>query len=171
MLKKILNVIKTIWALILLVLILLFDGLLILFNPIHRLLSWTIRLFIHPKYEEIVEIYYSEDWLDEFFVYGITIINKDKADPKIKYVDKKTFNKAVKELKCIKFFNTPSRYAKLSDLNYRELFYYDGGSADIVCIITLKNGKKFRVDSTVFYPKKIEQYKNIVEKYYFRDYK
>ena len=172
MLKKILDVIKTIWALILLVLILLLDGLLILFNPIHRLLSCIIRFFIHPTYEDIVEIYYyEENHFEDTFVCGITIINKDKADQNIKYVDKKTFNKAVKELKSIKFFNTPSRYAELSDLDYRELQYIDGGSEEIRCVITLKNGKKFRVDSTVFYPKKVEQYKNIVEKYYFGDYK
>ncbi len=168
--KKILNVIKTIWALILLVLILLLDGLCILFNPIHRLLSCIIRFFIHPKYEDIVEIYYSEDLIIDNYSYGITKM-KDKVDPWTKYVDKITFNKAVKELKSIRFFNTPSRYAELSDLDYRELFYDDGGPGEITCIITLKNGKKFRVDSTVFYPKKVEQYKNIVEKYYFRDYK
>lgn len=171
MLKKILDVIKTIWALILLVLILLFDGLLILFNPIHRLLSCIIRFFIHPKYEDIVEIEYYEDLIPDIHAYGITKIKKEKTDSWIKYVDKITFNKAIKELKRINFFNTPSRYAQLSDLDYRELFYDDGGSGEITCIITLKNGKQFSVCSTVFYPKKIEQYKNIVEKYYFEDYK
>lgn len=171
MLKKISNVIKTIWALTLLLLILLFDGVCILLNPIHRFLSWIIRFFIHPKYEDIVEIYYSEDLITDWYSYGITKIKKDKDDSRTKYVDKITFNKAVKELKRINFFNTPSRYAELSDLDYRELFYDDGGSGEITCTITLKNGKQFSVFSTVFYPKKIKQYKNIVEKYYFEDYK
>lgn len=171
MMKKILSFFETIYVLIMLIIIFILGALFVIFNPIHRLLSWIIRFFIHPKYEDIVEIYYYEEELPDTFAYGITTINKDKTDPDIKLVDEKTFNKAVKELKQIKFFNTPSMYTRLSDLDYRELFYDDGGTGEIRCVITLKNGKKFRVDSTGYYPKKIEQYKNIVEKYYFRDYK
>ena len=167
MLKKILDILKNVWGLILLIFILLFDAICILLNPIHRLLSLGIRFFIHPKYEDIVEIYYSEDLITDWFVCGVTTINKKENDSVIKCIDKREFNKAIKELKRIKFFNTPSRYAQLSDLDYRELFWTDGGTGKITCMITLKSGRKFRVDSTVFYPKKIKQYKNIVEKYFY----
>jgi hypothetical protein len=140
-----------------------------------------IQGYFKSEILEIKDFIKMKDWVYFFkniviiLIYNhfliLTKIKKEKADSWIKYVDKITFNKAIKELKRINFFNTPSRYAQLSDLDYRELFYDDGGSGEITCIITLKNGKQFSVCSTVFYPKKIEQYKNIVEKYYFEDYK
>lgn len=164
---KIFDALKTIYVLSLLGGVLLFEAVCVILNPIHRLFSFIFRSIIHPKYEDIVEMHFYEDEILDIYAYGITKIKKDNDDLWTKYVDEKEFNKAVKELKRVKFFNTPSRYAKLSDLDYRDFFYDDGGVPDNTCIIILKNGREFRVYSTVFYPKKVEQYKDIIEKYYF----